>query len=147
MSAIVLGYDSSPGSRAALEAATQLAGGLAAKLVIVYGYGAPGSNLSGDEIAAHRAALADEGKSLTGDAQRHAQDAGVESEVELVDERPTDALLEVAAKHSARLHRGRGLRREPAARRDSRVHPAQAAPPVRDAGGCGARRRRLTRPP
>lgn len=101
MSAIVLGYDSSPGSRAALEAATQLAGGLAAKLVIVYGYGAPGSNLSGDEIAAHRTALADEGKSLTGDAQRHAQDAGVESEVELVDERPTDALLEVAAKHSA----------------------------------------------
>ncbi len=107
MSAIVLGYDSSPGSQAALEAATQLAGGLAAKLVIVYGYGAPGSNLSGDEIAAHRTALADEGKSLTGDAQRHAQDAGVESEVELVDERPADALLAVAGKHSAALHRGR----------------------------------------
>ena len=101
MSAVILGYDHSPGSQAALRAATQLAGGLSAKLVIVYGYGAPGSTLSGDEVRAHRAALADEGRSLTDQARKQAQDAGVESEVELVDERPVDALLAVAGKHSA----------------------------------------------
>ncbi len=103
MSAVVLGYDSSPGSRAALEIATELARGLSTELVIAFGYRAPASHVSGDEIAAHEAALAEQGKGLVAEAQSRAEEAGVDTAVELVDERPVDALLAVAQKHSARF--------------------------------------------
>lgn len=98
---VVLGYDESPGARAALQAAIDVASRFAERLVMVYGTEPPGS--LGEERHSHEAAL----QQLGGEAMRHAVEqaeaAGVEAITELVSARPVDALLEQADKHDARL--------------------------------------------
>ena len=101
MAAIVCGYDDSSGSKAALGVAAQLASQTGDQLVIGYGYGAPGS--VGDEVREHRDALMELGKKMTDEAKAQAEAAGVDAQVELVEERGVDALLSLAKAHDARF--------------------------------------------
>ncbi len=98
---IVVGYDASPGARAALEHALVLAACLGDRLVIGCGVAPPGG--PGEELREHRAALREQAGQLTERALSRAREAGVEAEVELVDERPAPALLALADRHSARM--------------------------------------------
>lgn len=97
---IVLGYDDSAGSRAALAQAIELAKQFGDRLVIGFGVAPPGS--MGEEFKEHRRALEEIGKTATGHAIDRAKAAGVEAEVALVSERPSAALVRLAAEHGAR---------------------------------------------
>jgi len=99
MAAIVVGYDDSTGSKAALEVAAGLAAQSGDTLVIGYGYAPPGN--VGEEFRQHRDALVEMGKKLTDEAKDKAGAAGVDAHVELVEERPVDALLSLAKRHDA----------------------------------------------
>lgn len=98
---IVLGYDESPGAKAALATAIDVASRFGERLVIVYGTEPPGA--LGEEHRSHEAAL----EQLGSAAVRHALDAaaaaGVDAVTALVSERPVDALLAQAEEHDARL--------------------------------------------
>ncbi len=98
---IVLGYDESPGARRALRYAIDLAKLLDDELVVVYGAEPPGR--MGEEFAEHFKALAEEGRAALHSAVAAADAAGVRSTVELVDDKPAQALLNAADKHDARL--------------------------------------------
>ena len=98
---IVLGYDQTPGAKRALGYAIDLARLLDDTLVLVYGAEPPGR--MGEEFNAHLAALAERGQAALNDAVQQADAAGVATIVELVDERPAQALLDSADKHDARL--------------------------------------------
>jgi nucleotide-binding universal stress UspA family protein len=98
---IVLGYDESPGARRALGYAVDLAKLLGDTLVIVYG--AEPSGRMGDELAEHFKAVAERGRAALDQAVETATAAGVAATVELVDEKPAQALLDVADQHDARL--------------------------------------------
>ena len=98
---IVLGYDESPGARRALTHAIDLAKLLDDTLVLVYGAEPPGR--MGDEFAEHLEAIAEQGRSALSHAVTTAKAAGVTTIVELVDEKPAQALLTSADKHDARL--------------------------------------------
>ena len=98
---IVLGYDESPGARRALGYAVDLAKLLGDALVIVYGAEPPGR--MGDELAEHFKAVAERGRAALDQAVETASAAGVAATVELVDEKPAQALLTSADKHDARL--------------------------------------------
>lgn len=99
--AIVLGYDDSPGAGTALDAAIRFAQRLGEPLVLVYGAGVPGGR--GEEFRAHLDALHEMGRTALAHAVETATAAGVETEVELVDERAAEALLEAAARHDATM--------------------------------------------
>jgi nucleotide-binding universal stress UspA family protein len=99
---IVLGYDSSECSHAALAVALELARALGDRLVIAYAY-APPDSLRGEEYAEHRRALREIGEQVVADALERARDAEVEAEVALVPKKPADALVVLAEERSARL--------------------------------------------
>lgn len=96
---IVLGYDESPGAKAALTTAIDLAQRFDQPLVLVYGVAPPGG--LGEEFRSHSRALSELGQTATGHAVEQAQAAGVRTVVELVQAKPADALVEVADKHDA----------------------------------------------
>jgi nucleotide-binding universal stress UspA family protein len=96
---IVLGYDDSPGAGAALTTAVGIAARLGEPLVLVYGAGVPGG--MGEEFRAHREALHEMGRTALDHAVAQAQGAGVPTTVELVDDKPADALVAVAERHDA----------------------------------------------
>ena len=98
---IVLGYDESPGATRALRYAIDLARLLDDTLVLVYGAEPPGR--VGEEFTEHLAALAERGRAALDNAVELATAAGVATTVELVDEKPAQALLDSADKHDARL--------------------------------------------
>ena len=98
---IVLGYDESPGARAALATAIDVASRFHEPLVVVYGTVPPGS--LGEERRSHEAALPQLGGAAVRHAIEQAEAAGVEAITELVSARPVDALLSQAEKHDARL--------------------------------------------
>lgn len=98
---LVVGYDDSDGARAALAAAIELARDLGDRVVIAFGYEPPGD--IGEELNAARAAVRDLGERLLHHALARAQAAGVEAEMAIVDARPVDALLELAAERDARM--------------------------------------------
>jgi nucleotide-binding universal stress UspA family protein len=98
---IILGYDESPGARRALSYAVDLAKLLSDELVLVYGAEPPGR--MGDELAEHTAALAERGREALRQAVDIAEAGGVRAIVELVDEKPAQALLDAADKYDARL--------------------------------------------
>jgi nucleotide-binding universal stress UspA family protein len=97
--AIVIGYDDSPGAGTALATAVRLAQRLDETLVLVYGAGVPGGR--GEEFRSHLDALHELGRSALAHAVELAEASGVRSQVELVDESPAEALLEVADRHDA----------------------------------------------
>ncbi len=96
---VVLGYDESPGARAALAAAIRVARQAGERLVIVYGTAPPGS--LGEEQRSHEAALAQLGRAAVSRALEEARAAGVDAVVELVSARPVDALLQQAEERDA----------------------------------------------
>jgi nucleotide-binding universal stress UspA family protein len=98
---LIVGYDDSAGARAALEAAIELARGLGDRVVIAFGYEPPGG--MGEEITAARAAVREVGERFVTHALARASAAGVDAELALVDARPVDALLELAAERDARM--------------------------------------------
>ena len=90
---VVLGYDESPGARQALRVAIEVA--------TAYDVAAPG--VTGEEYGAHHEAVREAGSTALGHAVRVAEEAGVRTSVELIDERPAQALIEAAARHGARV--------------------------------------------
>lgn len=98
---IVLGYDESPGARAALAVAIELAQQYATTLVIAYATGPPGG--LGEEFRSHEEALEELGRDVLDHAIHTAREAAVDAQVLLVPERPAQALLTAAAQHHARF--------------------------------------------
>ncbi len=101
MSEIVVGYDGSECSDAALEKACEMAKALGDKVVVVFGY-APGG-YGGGEVPSHREAVEELGEKITAEAARHAERAGVEHEVVLVPRKGYHAVLETADERQARM--------------------------------------------
>ncbi|WP_329388548.1 universal stress protein [Streptomyces sp. NBC_01351] len=98
---VVLGYDESPGAERALHVALEVATAFGEPLVLVYGAAAPGA--TGEEYRAHREAVRQAGRSALARAVDAADEAGVPSTVEVVDEKPAQALLDAAERHHARV--------------------------------------------
>lgn len=91
--AVVLGYDESPGSDAALETAIAVASRFGEELILVYGAAPPGG--LGEEAGSHRDALMEMGRTATAHALDKAEKGGVTTSVRLVDAKPVDALMQV----------------------------------------------------
>ncbi|MSO40984.1 MAG: universal stress protein [Solirubrobacterales bacterium] len=97
---IVVGYDGSDCSKAALDAAAKLATELKSKLVLVFGYE---PYRVGGEIQDHRKALEERGEVVTSEGMERAKGKGAEAEVALVDRESVDALMSVADARDARM--------------------------------------------
>ena len=97
---IVLGYDGEPGSRAALQTAVAIAAAFKRPLVIAFGY-AP-APIGGSVIDLSKA-VAELGDKITSDAVKlaHDVDASVATQVELVNDRPAEAILRAADQYDA----------------------------------------------
>jgi nucleotide-binding universal stress UspA family protein len=97
---IVLGYDGQVASRAALRSAVSLASAFARPLVLVFGFE---PNPLGGEVRDLRHAVRDVGEKITAEGVQDAKaiDAAVDVLVELVDDRPADAILRAADEHDA----------------------------------------------
>ncbi|MEU4729708.1 universal stress protein [Streptomyces sp. NPDC023588] len=98
---VVLGYDESPGAARALNVALEVAAAFGEPLVLVFGAAAPGA--TGEEYRAHREVVRQAGRSALAHAVEAADAAGVPSTVEVVDEKPAQALLDAAERHHARV--------------------------------------------
>ena len=101
MSRIVVGYDASPGSRASLERAVQLAEPLGDGVTVVFGYLPP--VLFGGEISAHEETVRERGEKVLEEARHQAQALGAEIETRLVRQHAVGALLEEAESAGARM--------------------------------------------
>ena len=97
---IVVGYDGSDCSKAALDAAASMAKDLKAKVVLVFGYE---PQRIGGEIQDHRKAIKEYGEKETAEGLKRAEEVGAEAEVALIDRESVDALLSVASDRDARM--------------------------------------------
>jgi nucleotide-binding universal stress UspA family protein len=97
---VVLGYDGEPGSRVALRTAVAIASAFKRPLVIAFGY-APAP--IGGDVADLSKAIQDLGTKITGEAVQaaHEVDASVAVQVELVNDRPAEAILRAAEQFDA----------------------------------------------
>jgi nucleotide-binding universal stress UspA family protein len=98
---IVLGYDESPGSRPALAMAISLAARFDEPLVLVYGVEPPGGR--GEEFLAHQRAITELGRTAVSHAVEEAEAAGVATVVEVLPEKPAQALIDAAHRHDGRV--------------------------------------------
>ena len=98
--AVVVGYDDSPGAETALETAIRVAARWGEVLIMVYGATPPGG-LGEEAEAAHRAALREMGRKALARAVEMAEAAGIDTQVEVVDDKPAQALIQVADAHDA----------------------------------------------
>lgn len=98
---IVLGYDESPGAARALRIAVEVAAAFEETLVLVYGAAAPGP--TGEEYRSHRDAIRQTGRTGLEHAVAEADRAGVPTVVEVIDEKPAQALVDAATRHAARV--------------------------------------------
>ncbi|MGF0169153.1 universal stress protein [Streptomyces sp. Marseille-Q5077] len=98
---VVLGYDESPGAVRALHVAIEVSAAFGEPLVLVYGAAAPGA--LGEEYTAHRDAVQEAGRTALSHAVRVADEAGVRTTVEVIDQKPAEALIEAATRHGARF--------------------------------------------
>ena len=101
MSEIVVGYDGTKGAKAALDKAVEFAKALGDRIVIVFGY-APGG-YGGGEVPTHREAVKEMGEKVTQEANEVVTAAGVEHEVQLLNESGAEALNDVATQRKARM--------------------------------------------
>lgn len=101
MGSMVVGYDGSDSSKAALGRAKELASGLGDEIVLVFGYAPPG--IWGGEIAEHEEAIEELGGKAMAEAKRLVETDGIEVEYELVAKRAVEAMLEVAERRDARM--------------------------------------------
>ncbi|MFC8174323.1 universal stress protein [Streptomyces sp. NPDC057242] len=97
---IVLGYDESPGAARALRIAIEVAAAFDETLVLVYGAAAPGP--TGEEYRSHHDAIRQAGRTGLEHAVAEADRAGVPTVVEVIDEKPAQALVDAATRHAAR---------------------------------------------
>ncbi|MEW1905883.1 MULTISPECIES: universal stress protein [unclassified Streptomyces] len=97
---IVLGYDESPGAARALRIAVEVAAAFDETLVLVYGAAAPGP--TGEEYRSHYDAIRQAGRTGLEHAVAEADRAGVPTVVEVIDEKPAQALVDAATRHAAR---------------------------------------------
>ena len=97
---IVLGYDGEEGSQAALRTAVTIAGAFQRPLVIAFGYAPPAI---GGDVADLSKSIQDIGGKLTSEAVKiaNAADPSVTVIVELVNDRPADAILRAAEQYDA----------------------------------------------
>jgi len=97
---VVLGYDGEPGALAALHTAVAVAAAFKRPLVIAFGY-APAA--IGGEVADLARAVRELGEKFTADAVRfaHEVDPSVEVRVELINDRPAEAILRAADQYDA----------------------------------------------
>ncbi len=100
-STIVVGYDASPGSRAALDRALEIAAAFGDRLIIGFGVTPPGTPT--EESRAHRQAIRDRAETLTAEALERAVGAGVDVETALVEEKASAALIGLADENDARM--------------------------------------------
>ncbi|MGI5412436.1 universal stress protein [Streptomyces chartreusis] len=98
---VVLGYDESRGAVRALHVAVEVSAAFDEPLVLVYGAAAPGS--LGEEATAHRDALREAGRTALSHAVQVADEAGVRTTVEVIDQKPAEALIDAATRHAARV--------------------------------------------
>ncbi|MEV8593346.1 universal stress protein [Streptomyces sp. NPDC052012] len=98
---LVLGYDESPGAVRALHVAIELSAALGEPLVLVYGAAAPGA--LGEEYRSHQEAVRETGRKVLDQAVGVAAGAGVATTVEVIDQKPAQALLDAASRHAARF--------------------------------------------
>lgn len=101
MADIVLGYDDSESANAALDVAVDIAHAFGDRIVASYGY-APPDRLRGEEYKEHERALRELGEA-TADAIARVGEAEVELEVELVPQKPADALIALTEERKARM--------------------------------------------
>jgi nucleotide-binding universal stress UspA family protein len=101
MSEIVVGYDGSDCSRAALEEGLRTAQALGDRVVVVFGYSPPG--LWGGEIAEHEEAIEERGAKVLEEAKHQAEAMEATVELELVAKRGSEAIVDVAEKRDARM--------------------------------------------
>jgi nucleotide-binding universal stress UspA family protein len=101
MSQIVVGYDGSDCSRAALDEGLRTAKALGDEVVVVFGYAPPG--LWGGEIAEHEEAIEERGTKVLEEAKHQAEAAGATVELELVPRKGSEAIVAVADKRDARM--------------------------------------------
>lgn len=101
MSQIVVGYDGSDCSRAALDEALRTAKSLGDGVVVVFGYAPPG--LWGGEIVEHEEAIEERGAKVLEEAKHQAQAVGTEVEVELVAKKGSEAIVDAAERRDARM--------------------------------------------
>jgi nucleotide-binding universal stress UspA family protein len=90
---LVVGYDGTPGARAAAAEALQLAKPLDARVVFVFAYW---SNPAGGDVGEMLTTLRELGEGHLTAARHQAEAAGVASRGEMVNERPSAGLVQVA---------------------------------------------------
>jgi nucleotide-binding universal stress UspA family protein len=97
---IVLGYDGQVASRAALRTAVSVAAAFQRQLVLVFGFE---PNPLGGQVRDLRHAVRDVGEKITAEGVQDAKavDPAVDVLVEMVDDRPADAVLRAADEHDA----------------------------------------------
>jgi nucleotide-binding universal stress UspA family protein len=100
MAGIVVGYDGTDSSKAALDAAIGLAKDLGDPVLAVFGYGV---NPMGGEVKDHVEALKEHGERVTAEAVERAGAGGAEAEAVLVDQEGSDALTAVAKDRDTRM--------------------------------------------
>jgi nucleotide-binding universal stress UspA family protein len=97
---IVVGYDGTDCSDAALEVAVGLTKDLSTKLVVLYAYD---PSRMGGEVRDLDQALETRGREVTAAAVEKATAAGVDAEIEIIKEKPSVALSALAARRGARF--------------------------------------------
>jgi nucleotide-binding universal stress UspA family protein len=97
---VIVGYDGSDCAKSALSQAVEQARAFGTGVVIAFAYEPPAM---GAEMADHRHALEERGKALTEEALQLVAGTGVEARPAVVDARPADGLLALAADHQARM--------------------------------------------
>jgi nucleotide-binding universal stress UspA family protein len=97
---LLVGYDGTPGAKAAAAEALRLASGLGTELVFVFAYWA---NPGGGEIADMLTALRESGEGHLKEALALAEQAGVAARGELVEGRPSSGLVDLADEHDAQM--------------------------------------------
>lgn len=110
--AVVLGYDDTPAARAAVPVAVDLARACGGTLIVAFGFEPP---RAGGEVGALRGELEKVGEEFAAAAldRIHALDADLAVEVQLVQDRPAEAIVRLADARDARYivvgHRERNL--------------------------------------
>ena len=97
---LVVGYDGTEGARAALAEALRLAGALGVDIVVAFAYWA---GALGGESADLLDTLRERGRAVTQEALDTARAAGVQGSAELVNDRPAEALAQVAEEVGAQM--------------------------------------------
>jgi nucleotide-binding universal stress UspA family protein len=101
MGEIVVGYDGSDCSRAALDEGLRTAKALGDRVVVVFGYAPPG--LWGGEIVEHEEAVEERGAKVLNEAKHQAEAAGATVELELIAKKASEAIVDVAEERDARM--------------------------------------------